>query len=129
LSVGCFGLLAALTENTPVALIAVVLFLSGAMRSTGFTAYNSLAFSDVEAAELAHANTLNAAVQELAAGIGIAVAAVLLGLFTPILHSAGEAYPWTYLTLGLLIALTLIETLRLPKEAGDAVARQPPRSR
>jgi EmrB/QacA subfamily drug resistance transporter len=129
LSVGCFGLLATLTESTPVALIAVILFLSGAMRSTGFTAYNSLAFSDVEAAELAHANTLNAAVQELAAGIGIAVAAVLLGVFTPISHTAGQAYPWTYLTLGLLIALTLIETLRLPKDAGDAVARQPPRSR
>ena len=114
-----------MTANTPVALIALVLFLSGALRSTGFTAYNTLAFADVEAAELAHANTLNAAVQELAAGVGIAIAAVLLGMFTPIAHGSGQAYPWTYLTLGFLIALTLVETVRLPRGAGDVVARRP----
>ena len=123
LSVGCFGMLATLDVTTPVAVIALILFVSGALRSIGFTAYNSVAFADVDAAELAHANTLNAAVQELAAGIGIAVAAVLLGAFTPISHTASQAYSWTYATLGLLIAVTLIETLRLPREAGDAVSR------
>lgn len=123
LSVACFALLATITETTPVALIAVILFTSGALRSVGFTAYNSVAFADVGDAELAHANTLNAAVQELAAGIGIAVAAVLLGTFTQMSHAAGQAYPWAYLSLGVLLAFTLVETLRLPKRAGDGVAR------
>lgn len=123
LSVACFGLLATLTAGTPVALIAAILFLSGILRSTGFTAYNSLAFADVDTTDLAHANTLNAAVQELAAGIGIAVAAVLLGTFTPIAGGPDQAYPWTYAALGVLIAFTLIETVRLPREAGHAVTR------
>ena len=127
-SVACFGLLATIDADTPVALIALILFFSGALRSIGFTAYNSVAFADVDAGELAHANTLNAAVQELAAGIGIAVAAVLLGTFTQISHSADQAYPFTFLTLGALLALTLIETLRLPRRAGDGVARQPAES-
>ena len=123
LSVLCFGLLACLSADVPVALIACVLFVSGALRSVGFTVYNTLAFSDVDHADLTHANTLNAAVQELAAGLGIAVGALLLGMFTPGSHAEGQAYSWTYLALGLLMMLTIVETLRLPKDAGAAVTR------
>jgi MFS family permease len=123
LSVLCFGLLACLSADVPVASIAGVLFVSGALRSIGFTAYNTLAFSDVDSAELTHANTLNAAVQELAAGLGVAVGALLLGVFTPASHAGGQAYSWTYLTLGLLMMLTIVETLRLPTDAGAAVTR------
>jgi MFS family permease len=122
-SVLCFGLLACLSADVPVASIAGVLFVSGALRSIGFTAYNTLAFSDVDSAELTHANTLNAAVQELAAGLGVAVGALLLGVFTPVSQAGGQAYSWTYLILGLLMMLTIIETLRLPTDAGAAVTR------
>ena len=113
-SVVCFGLLAALQPGLPVALMAVVLYLSGALRSIGFTAYNSLAFSDVEGELLTHANTLNASVQELAAGLGVAVAALLLSQFT--------SYSATYLVLGALLALTLVATVRLPRRAGAHVS-------
>ncbi|CRZ18055.1 MFS transporter [Mycolicibacterium neworleansense] len=112
-SVACFGLLAALRPGLPVVVMAVVLYLSGALRSIGFTAYNSLAFSDVEGEELTHANTLNASVQELAAGLGIAVAALLLSQLT--------SYSLTYLVLGGLLALTLVATVRLPHLAGAHV--------
>ena len=113
-SIGCFVLLAALRPDMPVVLMAVVLYLSGAFRSIGFTAYNSLAFADVHGDELTHANTLNASVQELASGIGIAVAALLVSLFV--------SYPVTYLVLGALMAVTIIETLRLPGQAGSHVS-------
>ncbi|MET0700121.1 MAG: MFS transporter [Mycobacterium sp.] len=113
LSVGCFGLLATLTPGMPLAVIAVILYASGALRSIGFTAYNSLAFSEVDGDDLTHANTLNATVQELAAGLGIAVAAVLLSVLT--------SYPVTFLVFGAVLALTIVETLRLPRDAGSAV--------
>ncbi|MBN3455690.1 MFS transporter [Mycobacterium sp. DSM 3803] len=113
-SVGCFGLLALLRPGLPVVAIAAILYVSGALRSIGFTAYNSLAFSDVDGDELTHANTLNASVQELAAGLGIAVAALLLSQLT--------SYPATFLVLGALLALTLIESLRLPRTAGAHVS-------
>ncbi len=114
-SVGCFGLLAALRPGVPVALIAAVLYVSGALRSVGFTAYNSLAFSDVDGGDrLTHANTLNAAVQELAAGLGIALAALLLSQLT--------SYSLTYLVFGALMAVTLVESLRLPGNAGAHVS-------
>jgi EmrB/QacA subfamily drug resistance transporter len=124
-SVGCFGLLATLHAGMPIVVMAAILFVSGALRSTGFTAYNSLAFSDVEGDELTNANTLNAAVQELATGLGIAVGALALSTFTPLAtslgHSSGVAYGWTFLALGAVMALTIVETLRLPRDAGAAV--------
>lgn len=113
-SVVCFGLLATLRPGLPVAVMAVVLYVSGALRSVGFTAYNSLAFSDVDGERLTHANTLNASVQELAAGLGVAVAALLLSQFT--------SYSATYLVLGALLALTVVATVRLPRQAGAHVS-------
>ncbi|MBC2638797.1 MULTISPECIES: MFS transporter [unclassified Rhodococcus (in: high G+C Gram-positive bacteria)] len=127
LSVGCFGLLAALSASTPVPVIAAVLFVSGALRSVGFTAYNSLAFSDVDRADLTHANTLNAAVQELAAGLGIAVAALALTVFTPVASASdqgfGSEYSWAFVVLGVLMFCTVVDTLRLPRDAGASVTR------
>ena len=52
--------------------------------------------------------------QELAAGLGIAVAALLV--------SQLASYPVSYLVLGVLLALTLVETLRLPGDAGAHVS-------
>jgi EmrB/QacA subfamily drug resistance transporter len=125
LSAGWFGLLAAVGPDTPVAVIVAILFVSGALRSIGFTAYNSLAFADIKSSELTHANTLNAAVQELAAGVGIAIAALAVALFTPLAsaggHGTSTAYSWTYLALGVLTLLTAVETLRLPSDAGMLV--------
>jgi EmrB/QacA subfamily drug resistance transporter len=125
LSVGCYGLLASLAPAMPVAVIAVILFVSGALRSVGFTAYISLAFSDVSGEQLTHANTLNAAVQELASGLGIAVAALALSTLTPLAasqgHGPGVAYAWTFLVLGALMLLTIVETFRLPRDAGAGV--------
>lgn len=113
-SIAWFGVLAALAPTTPVALIAGALYVSGALRSIGFTAYNSLAFADVDGDELTHANTLNAAVQELAAGLGIAVAALLLTVL--------GSFSWAFVALGALLTLPLIETLRLPGNAGAHVS-------
>lgn len=113
-SVAWFGVLAALQPGTPVALIAVALYVSGALRSIGFTAYNSLAFADVDGDELTHANTVNATVQEVAAGLGIAVAALLLTVLT--------SFSGAFAALGVLLALTLVETLRLPGDAGRHVS-------
>jgi len=113
-SIGCFVFLAALRPDMHVVLMAVILYLSGAFRSIGFTAYNSLAFADVHGDELTDANTLNASVQELASGLGIAAAALVVSLLV--------SYPLTYLVLCALMAVTIIETLRLPGQAGSHVS-------
>jgi MFS family permease len=115
-SVGGFALLAVLRPSLPIAAITAIVFLSGALRSIGFTAYATLAFSDVRGDDLTHANTLNAAVQELASGFGIAIAALALSLL--------GSYSSTYLLLGVLMAGTLVEAFRLPGDAGRHVTAQ-----
>ena len=64
---GCSGCLAAaaclvgiafVTAATPLPLLLALLAASGAFRSVGFTAYNSVAFADVEPARMTPANTL-----------------------------------------------------------------------
>jgi len=128
LSVGCFMLLAQLHPRMPVVAMVAILYVSGALRSIGFTADNSLAFSDVHGDDLTHANTLNAAVHEFAAGLGVAVAALGLSVLTPLaigsLHLAGTAYSWAYFVLGGLMAVTIVESLQLPRDAGSHVSRR-----
>jgi EmrB/QacA subfamily drug resistance transporter len=113
-SVGCLGLLALLRPGMSVVVIAVMLFLCGALRSIGFSAYASLVFADVNDEDMTHANALTASIQELAGGLGVAVAALLLGLLS--------SYPVTYLGLAALMAATSLETARLPNTAGEHVS-------
>ena len=54
--------------------------------------------------------------QELAAGLGIAVAALLV--------SQLASYSATFLVLGAVLAVTLVESLRLPRAAGAHVTGQ-----
>jgi hypothetical protein len=103
-----------------------VLALSGVFRSIGFSAYNSLAFADVDAERMSHANTLNATAQELGAGLGVAVGALLLrlgGNVAPGLVDAGPVAPFrvTFVLLAVLMLAPLVEALRLPRAAGSAV--------
>lgn len=123
LTVLCFVALASLNESMSAVVIALVLYVSGALRSVGFTAYNSLAFSDVSGDDLTHANTLNAAVQELASGIGVAVGALLLGVFTAAAFDGLSPYSATYLVLAVLMVATMVESFRLPRDAGSHVTR------
>ncbi len=54
----------------------VVLFASGVTRSIGFTAYNTIVFSDVPEAQMRDANVLFSTVQTMAIGLGVAVGAL-----------------------------------------------------
>ena len=72
-SVLCLLGIAALTASTPLPLLIAILALSGVFRSIGFSAYNSLAFADVEPDRMTPANTLMTTLQELGGGLGVAV--------------------------------------------------------
>jgi hypothetical protein len=76
----CLVGMAFLQATTPLVVVLALLAASGVARSIGFTAYNSIAFADVPAERMTSANTLNATLQELGYGLGVAVAAILLAL-------------------------------------------------
>ena len=124
-TVVCFGVLALLAPATPLVLIALALFVSGALRSIGFTGYNSLAFADVGSSELTDANTLHATAQELFSGVGIAVGAIALtvsaGIVADLGWTPGREYSLAFAVLGVIMLAIVWGAWRLPRDAGAAV--------
>ncbi|MEA9984060.1 MFS transporter [Subtercola sp. RTI3] len=117
-------LCALLTRETPLVVVVVLMVFSGVVRSVGFTAYNTIAFADIEQAEMTAANTLASTLQQVAAGFGVAVAAVAL--------RAGESVPtgsllpsgsfsFSFLVVAVLTLVASAEALRLSKSAGENI--------
>jgi hypothetical protein len=104
-----------------------LLALSGVFRSIGFTAYNSVAFADIEPDRMTPANTLMSTVQELGAGLGVAIAALLVSLGGSLAGmfnlgaGAGEPYRFSFVILAVILALPAVAGLLLPRTAGDTV--------
>jgi hypothetical protein len=126
-SAACLVGMAVLTAATPLPLLVVLLVASGVFRSVGFTTYNSVAFADVEAARMTHASTLNSTLQELGAGIGIAVAALFVRLGEPLGSAVGlgagadQPFRVAFVLLALVLLVPLVEALRLAPSAGSVV--------
>jgi EmrB/QacA subfamily drug resistance transporter len=127
-TVGCalsLLLSALLGPTTPVALVVLVLIVSGACRSTTFTAYSSMAFADVPTAAMTHANTLAATLQQLSMGLGLTVTALALRLGSPVGREWGLAAPAgafrvAFVLLALVLVVPVAATVRLPRTAGAA---------
>ena len=123
----CLAGMTVLTTATPLPLLVMLLVASGVVRSVGFTTYNSVAFADVEAAHMTHASTLNSTLQELGAGVGIAVAALFVRLGEPLGSAlglgagAGQPFRVAFVLLALVLLVPLVEAVLLDRTAGDAV--------
>ncbi|GAB2510456.1 MFS transporter [Paramicrobacterium agarici] len=118
-----------LTQETPLAVIAVALFLSGVFRSIGFSGYNSVQFADVEPEHTNEANTLASTMQQVATGLGIAVAALIVRITTDVADvvdpaDVGLGYRWAFLVVAAMLLFPTIEAARLPARAGAHVARR-----
>jgi hypothetical protein len=120
-SAACLVAMAYLRPTTPLALILGVLMLSGVFRSIAFSAYNSLTFADVDSARMGHANTLNATAQELGAGLGVAVGALLLRSGDQLATAPDGPFRMAFVLLAVLLLVPVVEALRLPGAAGSAV--------
>lgn len=125
-SIVVMGAIAVVSPGTPVWVIAALLWLSGALRSTGFTAFHTLAFADVDAAQLTDANTIHACAQELFAGIGVACAVVATaGGAVLVSHGwipfVASDFGGAFILLTVLMVATVYGAVRLPPDAGRHV--------
>lgn len=117
---------AVLTADTPVAVTCALLVFGGMARSVGFTAYNTLAFSDIPPGDLPAANTLSSTVQQVAVGLGVAIGAVALRAGEPIGRWAGLGLPVApyriaFLVLALLTLIPVLESARAARSTGNAL--------
>lgn len=120
-----------LTPATPVWLIAAVLFVGGLTRSMQFTAYNTIAFADMPQERMAAANTLFSTAFQVAMGLGVALGALGVRLGHWLVTSAGwQAMPagqfrLAFVLVALVSLLGMIDSLRLPANAGEHLSRRP----
>jgi EmrB/QacA subfamily drug resistance transporter len=108
---------------TPVPLIVLLMLFSGVVRSIGFTAYNTLAFADVPGENMTQANTLSSTVQQLAAGLGVAVGAIALRAGLSIAGAQGmvAGYRIAFAILAALTVVAVIEAVALSRDAGERI--------
>jgi MFS family permease len=111
--------MAFMTEETPFWLLAVLLVVSGAARSVGFTAYNTIAFADVEQADMTPANTLSSTLQQTAAGFGVAVAAVVIRAASGL--GGDGPYTAAFWVIAALLVVACVEGILMSRTAGDTV--------
>jgi MFS family permease len=113
--------IACLTAGTPPWLVVAVLVLSGIARSVGFTTYNSIAFADVEPERMTPANTVVSTLQEIGAGFGVAVGALLVRLGETLTSTGAGPYRVAFVALAVLLVPAVVAALRLPRDAASAV--------
>lgn len=119
---------ALITPTTPVWLILLVLYLGGVFRSIQFTGISTLAFADVPSAQMSYANTLFSTATQLAVGLGISLGAIgirigvnvseWLGMST----IPGISFRLAFVAIALICLIGMVDTLRLVKDAGNAVS-------
>lgn len=119
---------ACFTPTTSFWLIALVLFVGGLSRSMQFTCYNSLGFADVARNRMSEASALFSMFFQLAVGMGVTVAALLLRLSMSLRdeHVHAQTYDFRVAFLGIAVLglLGLVDVLRLPGNAGDSVLKK-----
>ncbi|WP_242167178.1 MULTISPECIES: MFS transporter [unclassified Pseudomonas] len=113
------------TAQTPLTLIAAVLFVGGLSRSMQFTCYNSIGFADVPKARMSEASALFSMAFQLAMGLGVSIAALLLRASMAAqgheAHASAGDFRVAFAGVALLGVLGLIDVYRLPAGAGESV--------
>ncbi len=108
--------------HTPLHLIACMTYIFGLGTAMQFTALNSLAYADLHEDELSSATSITSTIQQLAQSFGVAVAAILLRLFslhllTP-LKLTPDIFHHAFFTLGVMTLMAGALFLCLRKEDG-----------
>ncbi len=119
---------ACFTPATPFWLIAAVLFAGGLSRSMQFTCYNSIGFADVSKSQMGEASALFSMFFQLAMGIGVTFAALLLrfsmSLQSHEVHPQTSDFRMAFIGVAVLGLFGLIDVIRLPKHAGESVLKR-----
>lgn len=121
--IGC-GLLSPLV---PAPVVYGVLFVAGMTRSMHFTSVATLAFADIPPHVRPGASTLLTMAQQVAGTLGVAIAALALGLFQTFRAGAqlalGDFQNALFAAAGLM-AVAVLWALRLPPDAGAELSRR-----
>lgn len=116
------GACALLTPSTPVTLILGLLFVGGMCRSMQFTALGTIAFADVAPVEMAAANTMFSTVMQLTMGLGVTCGALAARAGEFLAGRGPPAFQIAFIGIALVAIVGMIDSFRLPVNAGGSLA-------
>jgi MFS family permease len=113
------------TPTTPLLLIFIILVVGGFFRSLQFTAINTVAYAEVEPAQMSRATTLVSVNQQLAVSAGVAVGAFSVET-TMMLHHQTEltasAFAPAFLVVSIFSAASAYFFWQMPGDAGHEIS-------
>jgi MFS family permease len=113
------------TISTPLLLIMILLVVGGFFRSLQFTAINTLAYSEVEPAQMSRATTLVSVNQQLAVSAGVAVGAASVELNLWVHHTseliASDFVPG-FIVVAIISTISSYFFYEMPADAGHQVS-------
>jgi MFS family permease len=115
---------AAIGPQSPPVWVAALLCVSGASRSTHFTALGALPFADTPAEEMGMASLIYSAAVQAALAFGVAFAAVLVKLGGLVAAAPLGPFRFAFIVLGFAMFAVMASHARLAGDAGEAVTRR-----
>jgi EmrB/QacA subfamily drug resistance transporter len=113
------------TASTPLLLIMIILVVGGFFRSLQFTAINTVAYAEVEPAQMSRATTLVSVNQQLAISAGVAVGAFSVES-TMLLHHVSELsaadFAPAFIVVAIVSAVSTWFFYQMPVDAGHQVS-------
>jgi EmrB/QacA subfamily drug resistance transporter len=113
------------TASTPLLLIMIILVVGGFFRSLQFTAINTVAYAEVEPAQMSRATTLVSVNQQLAISAGVAVGAFSVET-TMLLHHVSELsaadFAPAFIVVAIISAVSTWFFYQMPDDAGHEIS-------
>jgi len=113
------------TAATPLLLIMIILVVGGFFRSLQFTAINTVAYAEVEPAQMSRATTLVSVNQQLAISAGVAVGAFSVEATMMLRHiselTAAE-FPPAFIVVAIISAVSAYFFWQMPDDAGHEIS-------
>jgi MFS family permease len=113
------------TATTPLLLIMIILVVGGFFRSLQFTAINTVAYAEVEPAQMSRATTLVSVNQQLAVSTGVAVGAFSVETTLWLRHQtelSADVFAPAFLVVALISAASCWFFWQMPDDAGHEIS-------
>ena len=113
------------TPATPLPLILVLLIVGGFFRSLQFTAINTVAYAEVEPAQMSRATTLVSVNQQLAISTGVAVGAFSVESTLALRHASeltADVFAPAFIVVSIISAVSAYFFWQMPDDAGHEIS-------
>jgi len=113
------------TASTPLLLIMIILVVGGFFRSLQFTAINTVAYAEVEPAQMSRATTLVSVNQQLAISAGVAVGAFSVESTVMLRHASeltASEFPPAFIVVAIISAASAYFFWQMPDDAGHEIS-------